>query len=106
MKYEQTSLCEYGIRFETDGWLIPCERESYLTIEEWKAIDKKIEESLKVSPEAWNRIMHASRNRISDDELKKFEKKAKRLDKRILESLIVPQESLNMVLGPCDNRSY
>jgi len=60
MKYEQTSLCEYGVSFWTDGWHVPCERESYLTRKEWKVVDKKVEESLTVSPEAWNRRFRAS----------------------------------------------
>ena len=107
MKYEQTSLCEYGVSFWTDGWCVPCERESYLTRKEWEASDKAAEESLTVSPEAWNRRFHASIHRmLSDYELDEIENKARRLDERVRKSMMVPQEFLDMKLGSYNNRIY
>ncbi len=74
------------------------ERLNYIEkgIERFKAIDKKVEESLRVSDETWDRIIRAEFT-LDEEQIKKGLEDMKIIDDKCERSLYVSPEARNMV---------
>lgn len=65
-------------------------------VERFKAIDKKVEESLRVSDETWNRIIRAEIT-LDEEQIKKDLEDVRIIDDKCERSLYVSPEALNRV---------